>query len=293
MTDATLEHEGRAGDDAHAAARPRSWLVEGVGVLVGTLLVGYVASTVLVLALAPTSASSLLVQPLSYLGSLATGGLLLSLLLLVPTAWWVREAPARRRVGWYVLASLVPHAVVLLVQSGTRALAGDVQAAGWLAGASLVGLVAPVVEVALAAAVVVSCAERWRAGVPWRGTAVVRGVEVAGLGLGVLLVVALFFQFLDVNLSLYGDQPPPTAADGSRYVVTAVACLSLVLAGTVAAGVGRHIGVLGLGIVLLLVAAVAAVVLAVPGDRFEYEPPRQERPAYEPCYSGSGDCVGG
>lgn len=292
MTDATLDH-GRPGDAAPPTPRTSPWLVEGVGVLVGTLLVGYVASAVLAAALAPTSTSTLLSLPFPFLGSLVTGSLLLSLLLLVPAAWWVREAPAHRRVGGYVLVSLVPHAVALLVQAGGRVLAGDAQSAGWLAGASLVGVVAPTVEVALAAAVVVSGAERWRAGVPWRGTAVVRGVEVAGLGLGVLLVVALFFQFLDVNLSLYGDQPPPTAAQETRYVVTAVACLALVLAGTVAAGVARHIGVLGLGIVLLFVAAVAAVVLAVPGDRFEYEPPRQERPAYEPCYSGSGDCVGG
>lgn len=108
-----------------------------------------------------------------------------------------------------------------------------------------------------------------------------------------LLVVALVWQWLDVHLTFFGTLPEPTPGDGVRYVVTASACVVLATAGLLAALAAGHPRVAALGVVVLVVALVAASLLAVPSDRWAREPVDRPAPAYEPCFSGSGDCVGG
>jgi hypothetical protein len=123
-----------------------------------------------------------------------------------------------------------------------------------------------------------------------------RVVELVGLVLGTLLIGALFVQYLDVYLTFSGDPVTATRDEGARYVVTAVACVALLLAGTAAAVVGEHGGVTALGCLLLAVGLGAAVVLAVPQDRWSYdEAPQGPGPDYHPCYSGgdSDECLGG
>lgn len=127
-----------------------------------------------------------------------------------------------------------------------------------------------------------------------RRETVTRTVEVLGLGLGVVLVVVLVFQYLDVYFVLFGEQPDVTPEAERRYLVTAAACLVLLAAGSVAALVGRHPAAVTLGVVLLVVGFVAAVLFAVPVGRWTPEPvDTGPGPDYHPCYSGSGDCLGG
>lgn len=119
-------------------------------------------------------------------------------------------------------------------------------------------------------------------------------VEVVALLGGAVLVLVLFWQYLDVYLAFFGEQNVADPEDGTRYVVTASACVALLLAGTVAAVVGRHAGAAVLGTGLLVVGLVAALLFAVPSDRFAVDPPdHRAGPDYVPCYSGSGDCLGG
>ncbi|HYQ75786.1 DUF6234 family protein [Cellulomonas sp.] len=121
-----------------------------------------------------------------------------------------------------------------------------------------------------------------------------RVVEVVALLGGAALVPVLFWQYLDVYLAFFGEQAVASAEDGTRYVVTATACVVLLLVGTGAAIVGEHTGAVVAGTVLLVVGLVAAVLFAVPSDRFAVDPPdNRPGPDYVPCYSGSGDCLGG
>ena len=120
-----------------------------------------------------------------------------------------------------------------------------------------------------------------------------RRVEAVGLVLGGVLVLALVWQYVDVHLTFFGEVPEPTPADGLRYVVTATACLVSVAVALGAAVLAGHVRVAVLGVVLLVVAVGAAVALAVPSDRYARPSVPDPGPAYEPCYSGSGDCVGG
>lgn len=123
-----------------------------------------------------------------------------------------------------------------------------------------------------------------------------RVVELVGLVLGALLIGALFFQYLDVYLTFSGEPVTATRGEGTRYLVTAIACVALLLAGTAAAVVGEHAGVTALGCLLLAVGLAAAFVLAVPQDRWSLEEaPQAPGPEYHPCYSGgdSDECLGG
>lgn len=121
-----------------------------------------------------------------------------------------------------------------------------------------------------------------------------RVVEVVALLGGTALIATLFWQYLDVYLAFFGEQNVATPQDGTRYVLTATACVALLLVGVVAAAVGQHTGAGVLGIALLAVGLVAAVLFAVPSDRFAADPPdNRPGPGYVPCYSGSGDCPGG
>lgn len=123
-----------------------------------------------------------------------------------------------------------------------------------------------------------------------------RVVEVVGLLGGTVLVVVLFWQYLGVYLTFYGDPVTVTPADGTRYLVTAIACVTLLLAGTGAAVVGEHRWVTALGFAILTVGLASAFVLAVPQDRWAVDQvPQAPGPEYHPCRSGgdSDECLGG
>ncbi|MBW0253124.1 DUF6234 family protein [Cellulomonas sp. PS-H5] len=121
-----------------------------------------------------------------------------------------------------------------------------------------------------------------------------RVVEVVALLGGAALIPVLFWQYLDVYLAFFGEQNVASPADGTRYVVTATACVALLLVGTGAAIIGEHTRAVVAGTALLAVGLVAAVLFAVPSDRFAVDPPdNRPGPDYVPCYSGSGDCPGG
>jgi len=130
-------------------------------------------------------------------------------------------------------------------------------------------------------------------GEPSGRTFVARGLEAVGLTLGSALVVALVWQWLDVYLTFFGVLPEPTPSDGVRYVVTATAAVTLIVVGFLAGLAAGHQRVAGLGAVLLVIALAAAFLLAVPADRWARQPADGPAPGYEPCFSGSGDCVGG
>lgn len=105
------------------------------------------------------------------------------------------------------------------------------------------------------------------------------------------LVVALFWQALDVYLVFDGSRVSPTAAQGSRYVWTASLCVaSAVSAVCVSMWVGKRAEVVT-GLVGLVLALAAATLFAVPQDRWNRDPAQQPPPSdYEPCYSGSNEC---
>lgn len=112
---------------------------------------------------------------------------------------------------------------------------------------------------------------------------------VAGLCLaaGAFLVVALFWQALDVYVTFLGDTRVATSAQGDRYEVTALACGALLLTGTVAAVAARRRVLTGLGVTLLVVGVVVAFVFPVPSDRWEQTPAPREDSGVTGCHSGS------
>jgi len=127
-----------------------------------------------------------------------------------------------------------------------------------------------------------------------RDSGVAHVVQVLGLLGGVLLIGVLFSQYLDVYLAFFGEQNVATPRDGTRYLVTVTACVALLVAGTAAAAVRGRGGVAAVGGLLLIAGLLAAVLFAVPSDRFTVAPPdNRPGPDYVPCYSGSGDCPGG
>lgn len=133
-----------------------------------------------------------------------------------------------------------------------------------------------------------------RAARDWRRSDRARVVEVVALLGGAALIPVLFWQHLDVYLAFFGEQNTASPEDGTRYVVTATACVVLLLVGTAAAIVGEHTKAVVAGTALLVVGLVAAFLFAVPSDRFAADPPdNRPGPDYVPCYSGSGDCPGG
>ncbi|ADG73368.1 hypothetical protein Cfla_0453 [Cellulomonas flavigena DSM 20109] len=117
---------------------------------------------------------------------------------------------------------------------------------------------------------------------------------VAGLCLtvGSLLAVLLFFQYLATYFVFFGDVEVATPDQATRYVVTATACLTLLLAGTAAAIARGRLGLSVLALVLTLAGVVVVALFPVPNDRWEREP--EPRPANlgPVCYSGS-DCSEG
>lgn len=133
-----------------------------------------------------------------------------------------------------------------------------------------------------------------RVGRGGRRAAVLRGLEAVGLGVGAVLVVVLAGQWFGIYFLLMGEQPDVSAAEETRFVVTATACFALVALGLGAALVAGHRWITALGVAVLVAALAVVVVLPVPTDRWQVvEQVEGPGPDYRPCYSGSGDCVGG
>jgi len=121
-------------------------------------------------------------------------------------------------------------------------------------------------------------------------------VAVLCLTVGAGLVGALLFQYVDVYFAISGQRNVATAAQATRYEITAALCVALLVAGIVAAVVGERGGLAALGTVLLVVGAGVAVVLAVPADRWHTDARVTEPAPRGPiCRSGgdSDDCPGG
>lgn len=117
---------------------------------------------------------------------------------------------------------------------------------------------------------------------------------VAALVIGLVLTFLLVWQFTDVYFVLDGQSDTPTDAQARRYVWTAalglVSMASALLLATCASARGAIVAS-SIGLVLALI---VAAVFAVPQDRWKPQPPVNELPDdYQPCYSGSNDCVGG
>ncbi|QCB94503.1 DUF6234 family protein [Cellulomonas shaoxiangyii] len=124
-----------------------------------------------------------------------------------------------------------------------------------------------------------------------RGPSRARPLASLCLTLGAILVAAVFVQWWDVYFSIGVPANAPTEAEANRYVVTAGACLLLLVVGTVAA---RRYVLTAFGMVPFVVGVAVAALFAVPSDRWEREPPPP--PADRPiCRSGGGsdDCPGG
>jgi hypothetical protein len=115
------------------------------------------------------------------------------------------------------------------------------------------------------------------------------------LGLpGPFFMVALVLQYLDVYFTVGGSTPPPTPADGERYLWTAGLANLFAVAGVVLALVRRRgIAFLAAGFLLIGVLGLS-VIAAVPQGRWYPHPGSAPLPSdYQPCFSGSNTCPGG
>lgn len=105
------------------------------------------------------------------------------------------------------------------------------------------------------------------------------------------LVLALFWQLVDVYFTLDADPPERTAADGTRWVWTASACVAVAVTAMVVAIGSRSTGMRWTSAITLVIAVVASAAFVVPRDRFNTPPkPHELPPGYTPCYSGSNTC---
>ena len=106
-----------------------------------------------------------------------------------------------------------------------------------------------------------------------------------------VLIVALFWQSLDVYFVLGGEAMEPTDREHTRYLVTASACGVSAVAAVVAATRNGGAGALVMSLFTLVGALVAAALFAVPTIDLHRDPvPNQLPNNYEPCYSGSNEC---
>jgi hypothetical protein len=127
-----------------------------------------------------------------------------------------------------------------------------------------------------------------------RGSSLARGTGIGLLMLEPLVVLALLWEYLDVYLTFGGDPVEASSADGHRYVVTVIVCLTCPVVALVAATLCRSRRLLWWAAAGLVVALAAGFLFAVPNDRFERDDPALPLPPdYTPCYSGSNDCPGG
>jgi hypothetical protein len=128
----------------------------------------------------------------------------------------------------------------------------------------------------------------------WRRMSVLTGpvLTVAGGA----LILALLVQWLDVYFTLWNTEPVVTEADGWRYVWTAGSAVTLLAAAAVVNAMRGRRSLTVLSGTLLATALLAALLFAVPADRW-FPPTPDPAPVnddYVPCF-GEGDpnCVGG
>ncbi|MBF0688633.1 MAG: hypothetical protein IR158_12830 [Cellulomonas sp.] len=121
-------------------------------------------------------------------------------------------------------------------------------------------------------------------------------VAAVCLTFGTFLTGALFLQFFATSFSLVVPAGPPTRGEIVGWEVTAVACLALLVAGTVAAHLGDRLYRVFLALPLLALGVLMVFLLPVPGDRWEREAPVTDSTTRGPvCRSrgDSDDCPGG
>ncbi|MBU2696277.1 DUF6234 family protein [Pimelobacter sp. 30-1] len=112
----------------------------------------------------------------------------------------------------------------------------------------------------------------------------------------VIVVVLMPLQFIGAHLCAWGECSVPGAEEIRTYRLM-VLVLVVAVTTTLTLSVRRraHVAVAGHAVVGLVGLAVA-LVFAMPtidwADLRREEPPAPN-PDYVPCYSGSGDCVGG
>jgi amino acid transporter len=113
------------------------------------------------------------------------------------------------------------------------------------------------------------------------------GVARAFLGVGVVAVPALVWQWLDVYLA-FGEIPTPSHAQIIRFRVTATLAIAAMLVALVLAlREDRKWLARGSGVGLVVAVAVA-VVFAVPSIDLHREPEQDGRPVDDtPCFSGT------
>ena len=115
------------------------------------------------------------------------------------------------------------------------------------------------------------------------------------LAVGASGASALILNWLNIYFRLFGTTPEPSASDADTYLRTAGLVVVVPVVCVVVAIVFNARSLVVLSAVFLVGWSLAAVILAVPQDRFT---PRPETPApvssnYQPCYSGSNNCEGG
>jgi hypothetical protein len=120
--------------------------------------------------------------------------------------------------------------------------------------------------------------------------------EVGASGAAVLLTLATAWHGFGVHFCIGASCPGPSDGEILAYRVLAGALAAAVLT-SIALATARGAAVAFVWhLSVAVVAAAVAVIFAVPQvdlrELAEPEPPA-ENPAYEPCYSGSNDCVGG
>lgn len=120
------------------------------------------------------------------------------------------------------------------------------------------------------------------------------GATLALLVIGAALAFALPTQWLDVYFAIWNAPPPPTPADGIRYLWTAGLSLVFLLAALVIAVVRRGRGLIVLTAVALGCAMLGALLFQVPQGRFIPKPAQVEDVRDHPvCFGTTGDCPGG
>jgi hypothetical protein len=213
--------------------------------------------------------------------------LLAWLVLLVAVQFGLRDATSARRQSLIVLAAPVAFVVEVLVTNGPylMSMGGAIALWGvqWLIG---------VAAFTTCAGLGVLLARRLLAGTG-RTTVLIATLCIIAAG---ALAIGLVAQFLDVYFAIWTPAPPPTSADGERYVWTAGTLVVLAATAVAAAALSRVRALLITTVVVTVLGVAIALLFQVPQGRFA--PHEAPVPAvddgYVPCF-GEGDpnCVGG
>lgn len=115
------------------------------------------------------------------------------------------------------------------------------------------------------------------------------------LAVGASGASALILNWLNIYFRLFGTTPEPSASDADTYLRTAGLVVVVPVVCLVVAIVFNARSLVVLSAVFLVGWSLAAVILAVPQDRFTPGPetPGPVNSNYRPCYSGSNNCEGG